>query len=160
MTKIKDLTGQRFGYLVCLVFLGTETIEKQGRRVNNHTWWKCDCDCGNQAKVDARHLKDGSSTSCGCHQKQITSDISKNVPNKKRALSARKYRRKANITEQIIMGNLDKETIAQIVKKESSQGKSFTKISASLGLPVEQVKKIALNQDKPLQRLKSISRIL
>lgn len=53
-----DLTGQRFNHLVCLSYLGKSK-------------WKCQCDCGNLTIVDARHLKNGHTKSCGCWNKEV-----------------------------------------------------------------------------------------
>lgn len=51
-----DLTGQRFGKLVVL----------ERDNTSKRTKWKCKCDCGNEVIVDAAHLKDGHTKSCGC----------------------------------------------------------------------------------------------
>lgn len=53
MANLIDLTGQRFGRLEVLEYVGNRK-------------WKCLCDCGKHKIVDARHLKDGHSKSCGC----------------------------------------------------------------------------------------------
>lgn len=57
MPIAKDLTGQRFGSLVAL--------SKAPSR-NAHTYWLCQCDCGNQKEIQTSHLTSGASTSCGC----------------------------------------------------------------------------------------------
>lgn len=54
--KLKDLTGERFGQLLVL-----SRAENKGRRV----MWLCQCDCGKQTTVQANHLRDGSTSSCG-----------------------------------------------------------------------------------------------
>jgi hypothetical protein len=59
-----DLTGQRFGRLI--------VIERENKK-NNHTRWLCKCDCGNMVMVDPNNLKKGTSTSCGCYQKEVAS---------------------------------------------------------------------------------------
>lgn len=60
MSKIKDLTGQRFGRWAVrsrdLIRLDT-------------TRWICECDCGKIKSVQARYLKNGKSKSCGCYMK-------------------------------------------------------------------------------------------
>lgn len=61
-----DLTGQRFGNLVCL-----EEVEKMCATGKQ---WKCRCDCGNITIVSRNHLTQGHTQSCGCFQKQRTSD--------------------------------------------------------------------------------------
>lgn len=61
---VQDLTGQKFNHL--------KVIERGENRVNSKghitiRWW-CECDCGNPNRVlvDAPHLKDGHTKSCGC----------------------------------------------------------------------------------------------
>ena len=39
---------------------------------NDHAFWNCRCDCGNDAVVSTHHLKDGSSSSCGCLAKSLS----------------------------------------------------------------------------------------
>ena len=56
-TKFKDLTGKRFGRLICL---------KQGDFCGNHRTWICKCDCGNIHKVLATNLLSEKIKSCGC----------------------------------------------------------------------------------------------
>lgn len=57
--KVKplDLTGQRFGKLKVLVFLGIQ---------NTQRLWKCLCDCGNLTDVITARLRKGVTKSCGC----------------------------------------------------------------------------------------------
>ena len=58
MSKLIDLTGQRFGKLTVL------------RRVDNdkhgQTMWECQCDCGNIIVAGRCNLRSGDTTSCGC----------------------------------------------------------------------------------------------
>jgi hypothetical protein len=67
MGKVIDLTGERFGRL---------TVVKRGKtakRKNNRgtlTYWVCQCDCGSTREVLNSDLKKGSTTSCGCYQRQ------------------------------------------------------------------------------------------
>lgn len=55
----KNLTGQRFGKLVCLV--PTEKRAKSGGTI-----WKCQCDCGNICEAVSTQLTHGYKKSCGC----------------------------------------------------------------------------------------------
>ena len=55
----KDLTGQRFGRLVCLE--PSSQRDEQGG-----TQWLCQCDCGNQCLVATHQLLCGYKKSCGC----------------------------------------------------------------------------------------------
>jgi hypothetical protein len=56
-TRLKDLTGQRFGKLV--------VIERSENK-KSWTMWKCKCDCGNEKITYATHLTNGNIISCGC----------------------------------------------------------------------------------------------
>lgn len=58
MGKFQDLTGQRFGRLVAVEYLG-------GSR------WNCKCDCGNYHTVVAYSLKSGNTKSCGCYNIEV-----------------------------------------------------------------------------------------
>lgn len=61
MSKIVDLTGQKFGHLEVL---SITTERKHGKVV-----WLCKCDCGNFHKVISCNLKSGGTISCGCANK-------------------------------------------------------------------------------------------
>ena len=64
---VSDLAGQRFGRLVVLNRAGDVASGK--RKVVN---WLCQCDCGNTITVRACNLKNGSTVSCGCYNKERT----------------------------------------------------------------------------------------
>ncbi len=55
--KLIDLTNKKFGKLTVI---NRETSYKK------RTYWNCKCDCGNEKKVDASHLRSGHTESCGC----------------------------------------------------------------------------------------------
>ena len=55
----KDLTGQRFGRLVCLE--PSSERDKQGG-----TQWRCKCDCGRECLAATHQLLCGYKKSCGC----------------------------------------------------------------------------------------------
>jgi hypothetical protein len=55
--KMIDLTGQKFNNLTVIGFAYTK---------NNAKYWKCKCDCGNEAFVKTAHLRNGHVKSCGC----------------------------------------------------------------------------------------------
>ena len=57
--KPLDLTGQRYGRLVCLTLLDERT--KQGSTV-----WQCKCDCGKLTNVTIENLRGEQTKSCGC----------------------------------------------------------------------------------------------
>ena len=54
-----DLTGQRFGKLVCI-----RPYEEKDIRGN--TQWVCQCDCGNTCVAVLHQLRSGYKKSCGC----------------------------------------------------------------------------------------------
>ena len=56
--QIHNLVGQQFGKLTVLPY--------KPERVNNHTIWICQCECGNICKVTASALVRGQTQSCGC----------------------------------------------------------------------------------------------
>jgi len=58
MAKYHDLTGQKFGRLT--------VIEYVGRDRQRFALWKCKCDCGKFTVTRGSSLRNGSSKSCGC----------------------------------------------------------------------------------------------
>ncbi len=56
--RIQDLTGMVFGQLVVFAFFG-QTKAKT-------SLWSCRCECGKVINVQANHLKNGHTGSCGC----------------------------------------------------------------------------------------------
>ena len=58
----RDLTGKRFGKLVVLKEDGYVTGTNGKRR----RLWLCQCDCGNQCRVQHQYLTYGDTSSCGC----------------------------------------------------------------------------------------------
>lgn len=65
----KDLTGQKFGRLLVL--------EDVGRTENKNVLWKCLCDCGKETVVMGTSLLQGKTQSCGCYNKERTSETSR-----------------------------------------------------------------------------------
>lgn len=59
-----DLTGQHFGRLTVL------------QRLPNSSQWECQCECGNKITTTTNHLNSGHTQSCGCLQKDRTSEAS------------------------------------------------------------------------------------
>ena len=55
--QLKDLTGQRFGHLEVLKYLGT---------INGNSKYWVRCDCGKEYEIYAANLTQGCTTSCGC----------------------------------------------------------------------------------------------
>lgn len=69
--KIIDLTGQKFGRLTAIKRVEDYVYPSGDKK----TQWLCKCECGNNTIVRASSLKRGTTTSCGCLQKQIASKI-------------------------------------------------------------------------------------
>lgn len=67
MSKIKDLTGQRFGKLVA--------IEPTEERRNGRVVWRCRCDCGGEKLVQIGNLLNGGTKSCGCERGKKPKDL-------------------------------------------------------------------------------------
>lgn len=66
-TRWRDVTGQRFGYLVA--------IEPTDDRVRHGIVWRCLCDCGNTKDAPSSRLLRGYVKSCGCKGDYSTSDV-------------------------------------------------------------------------------------
>lgn len=69
---IVNLSGQHIGRWEVLYLLETRT-KKRG------TIWHCRCECGTEKDVPGEALRNGSSKSCGCLQKEIASQSGKNT---------------------------------------------------------------------------------
>lgn len=57
MSRLIDLTGQRFGML---------TVLHRSEQPHSCVYWVCRCDCGNTIEVTGNNLKRGHTVSCGC----------------------------------------------------------------------------------------------
>ncbi|MCX7570370.1 hypothetical protein OS242_10380 [Tumebacillus sp. DT12] len=57
-----DLTGQKFGKLTCLKYLGNQR-------------WQVKCDCGEYAEVRSKSMKNGNTKSCGCLRKKKAIEV-------------------------------------------------------------------------------------
>lgn len=69
-----NLTNQTFGRLTVL-YRDTETEKLKKDR---HAIWKCKCECGNEVSVVGKDLRAGKTQSCGCLQKERTSQSNGN----------------------------------------------------------------------------------
>lgn len=58
----KDLTGNRYGRLTVLEFVGTTE--------NRKSVWRCKCDCGGETNVHGTRLTNGKTQSCGCYKRE------------------------------------------------------------------------------------------
>lgn len=61
MSKIKDLTGKKFGMV---------TVIKLDKIENRRTYWICKCDCGNIFTRRSDIIQNKEVKSCGCYQKE------------------------------------------------------------------------------------------
>lgn len=61
MSKPIDLTGQRFGRLTVIKFVGNRS-------------WDCKCDCGRIVRVRGYNLCNGHTASCGCLAKETAAN--------------------------------------------------------------------------------------
>ena len=60
MSKLIDLTGQKFGRLT--------VIKKDTDKITNSgSYWICQCDCGNIKSIKSSSLRRGEIVSCGCY---------------------------------------------------------------------------------------------
>ena len=66
MSRLIDLTGQRFGRLV-VIERAKNYISASGE---NRAQWLCQCDCGNLLIVIGKNLRRGNTQSCGCLQRE------------------------------------------------------------------------------------------
>lgn len=65
-SKIKNLSGQKFGRLTVLYELHNH--HKQG------AWWLCVCECGNLKELKGTALRGGDYKSCGCFIRELASN--------------------------------------------------------------------------------------
>lgn len=93
-SRIIDISGQRFGRLVALRFVG---------RVNGRTLWRCKCDCGKETITGYSNLYSGITRSCGC----LGDESRKDTRFKKRRSVSREFE---------FQGNLDKHPLRLIWK--------------------------------------------
>ena len=64
MSRLIDLTGQRFGRLVV-----AERVSSRPGCTNAR--WRCVCDCGNETILLGTTLRRGESKSCGCLRSEL-----------------------------------------------------------------------------------------
>lgn len=72
--RLKNLTGLRFGKLIVLGY-DCKTKDKH--------YWLCVCNCGKEKSVEGGSLKSGNTSSCGCLQRERTSELRLNLAGKK-----------------------------------------------------------------------------
>ena len=62
MGKFIDLTGQRFGRLTVIEWVGS---------CGGKSLFRCRCDCGSDCIVASTHLRSGHTQSCGCRKRDV-----------------------------------------------------------------------------------------
>lgn len=72
MSKLIDLTGQKFGRLTVL-------YKDTNRKTNSGSYWICQCECGKIKSIKSSSLRRGEILSCGCYRtEQVMSSKIKN----------------------------------------------------------------------------------
>lgn len=64
-TRIRDLTGETFGRLTVLKYVGTTIIRSP--YYGHASFWLCRCACNTTSVVNGADLKSGNTKSCGCY---------------------------------------------------------------------------------------------
>ena len=67
MSRIKDISGKKYGKLIVIKF---HSWYKYSNRQNSSKWL-CQCECGNKCIVTINNLSQKQTKSCGCLHKQI-----------------------------------------------------------------------------------------
>lgn len=68
--EIKDITGQRFGFLTATSFFERKFFPSG----QAHNVWNCICDCGKETTASIGMLCSGKKKSCGCKWKDFISE--------------------------------------------------------------------------------------
>lgn len=66
MSKLIDLTGQKFGRLTVL--------HRDESKPKGTVYWVCQCECGTIKSISTQTLRNGGCQSCGCLQRERTSE--------------------------------------------------------------------------------------
>ena len=64
-----DVTGQRFGRLTALEYVGRKKCRSK-KLYQTQRLWSFRCDCGNVVTRKLNHVRTGNTLSCGCLQKE------------------------------------------------------------------------------------------
>lgn len=68
MSKLIDLTGQKFGRL-------TVIAKDNNRKSSTGSYWVCQCECGKIKSIRSASLRKGEIQSCGCYRKDKLSEL-------------------------------------------------------------------------------------
>ncbi|AOY60552.1 hypothetical protein B2D07_18935 [Desulfococcus multivorans] len=69
MPALKDETGNVYGRLTVIA-----RAERPEGLKNTNAYWRCRCECGREVVVNGGDLRRGNTSSCGCYQKDRTSE--------------------------------------------------------------------------------------
>lgn len=69
MSKMIDMTGKTIGRLT--------VIKRDKNNSQGKARWLCQCECGKTIVVDGSSLRNGHTKSCGCYQRDRTSEVCK-----------------------------------------------------------------------------------
>lgn len=94
MSKLKDLTGQRFERLT--------VIERADNTKKGQARWLCKCDCGATCIADGVHLRRGEIKSCGCLSRENTIKRSTKHGMKRRMSSNKIYSTWQNVKQRCL----------------------------------------------------------
>lgn len=75
MSKLIDLTGQKFGKLTVLK-------KDESRKTNCGSYWICKCECGNIKSIRSSSLRRGEIQSCGCYRLERVAEAKKEYSEK------------------------------------------------------------------------------
>ena len=121
MSKLVDLTGQRFGRLTVI-----ERSEKTTKSCR--VYWKCICDCGNETIVLKDNLRGRKTKSCGCLSKELLESRSRKMLEKRlNKYEARKDNLSTGIKNIYYQPNQGSACYrVKIVRKNNKYRQSFT----------------------------------
>lgn len=71
MSKLIDLTGQRFGRLT--------VVSRAENAKGGNVRWNCSCECGGNTTTNGSSIRSGHTTSCGCYQRESAAEIMRSL---------------------------------------------------------------------------------
>lgn len=77
-----DLTGKKFGRWTVLEWAGRQKIKRSDRSNATRSMWRCECECGEIRDVQEMGLLQGTSTSCGCYQRENAKSYARDIAKK------------------------------------------------------------------------------
>jgi hypothetical protein len=119
---LKNLAGKRFGRLTVL------DKRKSERRVN---FWLCRCDCGMTLSVRAVGLQQGSSRSCGCLNRELSSQRARLLKKRHRVFlteaDRQRLREKGDVDSQILLLCDESQNAPALTDKQISERLHLTR---------------------------------